>query len=406
MVAVVVTGIGLVSALGKNLEDTWQQLIAGQSGIRWHQPFPELEPCPLGMIAKQPAHMRVLTQSVVTSALKDAGLFPPLPDCGVVIGSSRSYQGLWEQMAQQMHRGVADKGDATPSSPSLPHSLTPSLSHSLTPSSSLEDWLETLPHMNAINVARQIGACGMVLAPMAACATGIWAIAQAALLIQTGQCQRVIAGAVEAPITPLTITGFQQMGALAKTGAYPFDLHREGLVLGEGGAVFVLESAELAHQRQARVYGQILGFSLTSDAYHANTPEPEARSAIAAVKQCLDRSHLSANDIDYIHAHGTATLLNDRIESILIQRLFPKSVSVSSTKGATGHTLGASGALGVAFLLMAMKKQILPPCVGLSHPEFDLDLVREARQSKIQRVLCFSFGFGGQNAVIVLGKDF
>jgi len=386
LVAVVVTGIGLVSALGKNLEDSWQQLIAGQSGIRWHQPFSELEPRPLGMIAKQPAHMRVLTHSVVTSALKDAGLFPPLPDCGVVIGSSRSYQGLWEQMARQMDRGVGDKGDATPSS-------------------SLEDWLETLPHMNAIAVARQIGACGMVLAPMAACATGIWAIAQAALLIQTGQCQRVIAGAVEAPITPLTITGFEQMGALAKTGAYPFDLYREGLVLGEGGALFVLESAELAHQRQAKVYGQILGFGLTADAYHANTPEPEGRSAIAAVKQCLERSHLSPNDIDYIHAHGTATLLNDRIESILIQRLFPKSVAVSSTKGATGHTLGASGALGVAFSLMAMKQQILPPCVGLSHPEFDLDLVRGARQSKIQRVLCFSFGFGGQNAVIALAQE-
>ncbi len=386
MVAVVVTGIGLVSALGKNLEDSWQQLIAGPSGIRWHQPFSELEPRPLGMIAKQPAHMRVLTQSVVTSALKDAGLFPPLPDCGVVIGSSRSYQGLWEQMARQMDRGVGDKGDATPSS-------------------SLEDWLETLPHMNAIAAARQIGACGMVLAPMAACATGIWAIAQAALLIQTGQCQRVIAGAVEAPITPLTITGFEQMGALAKTGAYPFDLYREGLVLGEGGALFVLESAELAHQRQAKVYGQILGFGLTADAYHANAPEPEGRSAIAAVKQCLERSHLSPNDIDYIHAHGTATLLNDRIESILIQRLFPKSVAVSSTKGATGHTLGASGALGVAFSLMAMKQQILPPCVGLSHPEFDLDLVRGARQSKIQRVLCFSFGFGGQNAVIALAQE-
>jgi 3-oxoacyl-[acyl-carrier-protein] synthase II len=386
LVAVVVTGIGLVSALGKNLEDSWQQLIAGQSGIRWHQPFSELEPRPLGMIAKQPAHMRVLTQSVVTSALKDAGLFPPLPDCGVVIGSSRSYQGLWEQMARQMDRGVGDKGDATLSS-------------------SLEDWLETLPHMNAIAAARQIGACGMVLAPMGACATGIWAIAQAADLIQTGQCQRVIAGAVEAPITPLTITGFEQMGALAKTGAYPFDLHRQGLVLGEGGAVFVLESAELAHQRQAKVYGQILGFGLTADAYHANTPEPEGRSAIAAVKQCLERSHLSRNDIDYIHAHGTATLLNDRIESILIQRLFPKSVAVSSTKGATGHTLGASGALGVAFSLMAMKQQILPPCVGLSHPEFDLDLVRGARQSKIQRVLCFSFGFGGQNAVIALAQE-
>ncbi|WP_017314237.1 beta-ketoacyl-ACP synthase [Mastigocladopsis repens] len=393
MVAVVVTGIGLVSALGKNLEDSWQQLIAGQSGIKWHQPFPELEPRPLGMIGKQPAQMRVLTHLVVTSALKDAGLLPPLPDCGVVIGSSRSHQGLWEEMVRRMNRGVGEMPSIFPLCPSLP--LPPSL----------EGWLETLPHMNAIAVARQIGTCGIVLAPMAACATGIWAIAQAADLIQTGQCQRVIAGAVEAPITPLTLTGFQQMGALAKTGAYPFDVRREGLVLGEGAAVFVLESEELAQQRQARVYGQILGFGLTADAYHANTPEPEGRGAIAAVKQCLDRSHISPNEIDYIHAHGTATLLNDRSESQVIQRLFSKSVAVSSTKGATGHTLGASGALGIAFSLMALKNQILPPSVGLTHPEFDLDLVRKARQSQIQRVLCFSFGFGGQNAVIALANE-
>lgn len=403
MVAVVVTGIGLVSALGKNLEDSWQKLIAGESGIRSHQPFRELEPRPLGMISQQPAQMKMLTQLVVTSALKDAGLCSPLPDCGVVIGSSRSYQGLWEQMARQMHTRLGNETIPKskfqiPNDP-LPHSLT----FSLSPSSKM-GWLDTLPHMNAIAAARQIGSCGVVLAPMAACATGIWAIAQAAYLIQTGQCQQVIAGAVETPITPLTIAGFEQMGALAKTGAYPFDVCREGLVLGEGGAVFVLESAELAQQRQAKIYGQILGFGLTADAYHGNVPEPEARSAIAAVKQCLDRSHLSANDIDYIHAHGTATQLNDSLESFLIHKLFVPSVAVSSTKGATGHTLGASGALGIAFSLMALKQQFLPPCVGLKHPEFDLDLVRESRQSKIQHVLCFSFGFGGQNAVMALSK--
>ncbi len=239
---------------------------------------------------------------------------------------------------------------------------------------------------------------------MAACATGTWALAQAALLVQTGQYQRAIAGAVEAPITPLTLAGFQQMGALAKTGAYPFDLHREGLVLGEGAAVFVLESAELAKQRQAKIYGEILGFGLTTDAYHTNQPEPEGKSAIAAVKQCLKRSNLIPDDIDYIHAHGTATLLNDRIESKIIQQLFPQYVGVSSTKGATGHTLGASGALGVAFSLLALKHQILPPCVGLQQPEFDLNLVTAAHPSKIQQVLCLSFGFGGQNAIVALGS--
>lgn len=194
------------------------------------------------------------------------------------------------------------------------------------------------------------------------------------------------------------------MGALAKTGAYPFDLHRQGLVLGEGAAVLVLESAELAQDRQAKVYGEILGFGLTSDAYHANQPEPEGKSAIAAIKQCLERSCLTPKDIDYIHAHGTGTLLNDRVESMIIQQMFPQRVAVSSTKGSSGHTLGASGALGVAFSLMALRDKILPPCVGLQQPEFDLDFVTVASESQIRRVLCLSFGFGGQNAAIALGN--
>ncbi|MEH2003915.1 beta-ketoacyl-ACP synthase [Nostoc sp.] len=374
---VCVTGIGLISALGGSLEDSWRNLIAGKSGIRLHQPFPELTPLPLGLISQQPSELRMLTQMVVASALQDSGLVAPLADCAVVIGSSRSYQASWEMLARQMYRENL-------------------------PVSSLGNWLDTLPQMNAIAAARQIGASGIVLAPMAACATGIWSIAQAALLIQTGQCQQALAGAVEAPITPLTLAGFQQMGALAKTGAYPFDSHREGLVLGEGGAVFVLESAELAKQRQAKVYGEILGFGLTNDAYHPNSPEPEGKSAIAAIKQCLERSCLSPADIDYIHAHGTATQLNDRIESMVIQRLFPQGVAVSSTKGSSGHTLGASGALGVAFSLMSLKDQILPPCVGLQQSEFDLDIVTAARLSKIRQVLCLSFGFGGQNAAIAL----
>jgi 3-oxoacyl-[acyl-carrier-protein] synthase II len=239
---------------------------------------------------------------------------------------------------------------------------------------------------------------------MAACATGIWAIAQGFELIRAGQCQRVIAGAVESPITPLTLAGFQQMGALAATGAYPFDRRREGLVLGEGAAVLVLESAELAQQRSALVYGRILGFGLTADGYHMSAPDPSSRAAIVAVQQCLDRSHLRPEAIDYIHAHGTATQLNDRHEASLIQQLFPLGVPVSSTKGATGHTLGVSGALGAAFCLMALRHQVLPPCVGLQEPEFDLGYVTEASDRPLQHALCFSFGFGGQNAVVAFGR--
>ncbi|MBE9058194.1 beta-ketoacyl-ACP synthase [Sphaerospermopsis sp. LEGE 08334] len=384
MVRVVVTGIGLVSALGNSLEDSWQNLLSLKTGIKLYQPFPELGKIPLGLINQQPSNLSILSQRVVDDALQDAELVASLPDCAVVIGSSRSYQAFWEKFAEQMY-GQDTNAELL----------------------NLENWLDTLPLMNAIAVARQIGSCGPVLAPMAACATGIWAISQAAMLIQSGQCQQAIAGAVEAPITPLTICGFEQMGALAKTGAYPFDLHREGLVLGEGGAVFVLESAESAKQRQVKpenIYGEILGFGLTADAFHGNKPESEGKSAIAAIKQCLERSHLIPADVDYIHAHGTATILNDRIESKIIQYLFPPKVAISSTKGSTGHTLGASGALGVAFSLLSLKHKILPPVVGLQQPEFDLNFVTTVRNTEIQKLLCLSFGFGGQNAAIALSR--
>ncbi|MGK7872451.1 MAG: beta-ketoacyl-ACP synthase [Xenococcaceae cyanobacterium] len=386
---VVVTGIGLVCTLG-SLPRSWQGLLAGESGIRLHQPFRELSPRPLGLIEKTPVQLSHLTQLVVAAAVEDAQLVTPLPDCGVVIGSSRGCQALWEQLAAQMY------GENTSSLLPTPHSPLPNLK--------IEHWLDTLPYQGVIAAARQVVSTGTVLAPMAACATGIWAIAQGYELIQMGKCQRVIAGAVEAPVTRLTLAGFDKIGALAKTGCYPFDKHREGLVLGEGAAALVLESAELAINRRASIYGQLLGFGLTCDAYHVSAPESRGGSAIAAVKQCLDRSHLCAAEIDYIHTHGTSTKLNDQREAKLIQHLFPQGVPVSSTKGATGHTLGASGAIGAAFCLMALRHQQLPPCVGLKEPEFDLDLVTVPRRSEIQRVLCLSFGFGGQNAVMALGK--
>jgi 3-oxoacyl-[acyl-carrier-protein] synthase II len=379
MNSVVVTGIGLVSSLGENLETSWKNLIANKSGINLIQPFGELESLPLAIIGTQPAELQTLTRLAVSSALADGGLISPLPDCGVVVGSSRGFLADWEKFARQVY--FQEQNLFSPLS-----------------------FIDTLPHMNAIATARQIGATGIVLAPMAACATGIWALAQGTMLIQTGQCDRVVAGAVEAPITPLTITGFQQMGALAKTGAYPFDENREGLVLGEGGAVFVLESQELATARQAKVYGEILGFGLTADAYHPNSPQPQGKSAMTAIKECLQRSYLKPRDIDYVHAHGTGTIRNDEVEGRIIRSVFTHYPYVSSTKGATGHTIGASGALGVAFSLMALRNQVLPPCVGLRKSGFDLNLVRESGVNTIKYAMCLSFGFGGANAVIALGK--
>jgi 3-oxoacyl-[acyl-carrier-protein] synthase II len=373
---VVVTGIGLVSCLG-NLTETWQSILVGRSGIEFYQPFPELPFYPLGLIESTPSQLIKITQRAVSAALQDAQLTTPLPDCGVVIGSSRGNQAQWEQLTKYLYTNTSSR---------LP----------------LNHWLETLPHQSAIATAHQIGSTAPVLAPMAACATGIWAIAQGFELIQQGRCDRVMAGAIEAPITPLTLTGFEQMGALAKTGCYPFDRQREGLVLGEGGAILILESAESALKRKATIYGKISGFGLTCDADGVSAPSMDNKSASRAIKQCLERSNLAIAEIDYIHAHGTSTKLNDLREATLIEYLFPHGVAVSSTKGATGHTLGASGAIGAGICLMALKHQQLPPCVGLKEPAFEIDLVTKSRQQEIRRVLCLSFGFGGQNAVVAL----
>ncbi len=372
-VEVVVTGIGLLSCLG-SLQNSWHNLLAGKSGIARAKPFSEIPESPLGLISPQPIALERLTQLLVKAALEDSRLNIPLAKCGVVIGSSRGCQATWEELITPMGN-----------------------QQSL-------NWLETLPHQAAVTTANYLQTTAPVLSPMAACATGIQAIARGYELIQTGNCQMVIAGAIEAPITKLTLAAFDRMGALATTGCYPFDRNREGLVLGEGGALLLLETAALARSRSASIYGKILGFGLTCDAYHISAPDSDRQAAILAIKQCLARSLLRPEDIDYIHAHGTGTHLNDTYEARSIEYLFPQGVAVSSTKGGTGHALGASGAMGAAFCLMSLKQGYLPPCVGLTASEFNLNFVTQPHQSKIDNTLCFSFGFGGQNAILALGK--
>ena len=373
---VVVTGIGLLSCLG-SLQPTWSSILQGKSGIRSHCLFPELPAYPLGLIDVKPSKVDALTRKILLDTLSDAELIAPLPECGIVVGSSRGCQANWEELATQKRNSD---------------------------SKIISNWLQTLPHQSAIACAQHLQTTAPVLSPMAACATGIWALARGYELIRSGRCDRVVAGAVEAPITPLTMAAFERMGALAKTGCYPFDRDREGLVLGEGGAMFVLETAELAQRRQAKIYGRIKGFGLTCDAHHISAPQTIKGSAAKAVKQALERGNLEPKNIDYIHAHGTSTILNDRHEAQLIQHIFTQNVAVSSTKGATGHTLGASGAIGTALTLMAFAHKSLPPCIGLRNLEFDLNIATQSREVPINNAMCFSFGFGGQNAAILISN--
>ncbi|MGF1570715.1 MAG: beta-ketoacyl-ACP synthase [Nodosilinea sp.] len=375
---VFVTGIGLVTALGPTAAVSWSRLLGGNSGIQLRQPFADLSVRPLAMVGKHPAELSDILSQAVSEALKDAGLTPPLPDCGVVIGSSRSFQGAWERAGQEW------------------------LDHGQLPAGA--DWLMTLPHMGAIATARQIGATGAVLAPMAACATGLTAIFQGYELIRRGHCHQVIAGAGEAPITPLTLAGFERLGALANTGCYPFDPFREGLVLGEGAAVLVLESAASLVQRPSvQPYGRILGAGLSANAYHRTAPDPGQRGSRLALAACLRHSGLTPGAIGYVHTHGTGTALNDAHEAILLSEALPQPAA-SSTKGATGHTLGASGAIGAALTLLALRDQTLPPNVGWRGKSIYPALVTEATALAFDTALCVSFGFGGQNAVLALGR--
>ncbi|MGG6241164.1 beta-ketoacyl-ACP synthase [Nodosilinea sp. AN01ver1] len=371
---VVVSGLGLVTALGTTAATTWKRLLAGKSGLCTRQPFPEIAPRPLALVGDQPADLSLLLGLAVAEAIADACLPLPQPDCGVVIGSSRSFQGRWEQMARQ-------------------------------PNWAENFWMETLPHMGAIAVARQIHALGPVLAPMAACATGLTAIFQGYELVRRGQCDRVVVGAAEAPITPLTLAGFEQLGALATTGCYPFDPEREGLALGEGAAVLVLESEQsLAQRGGPPPYGYILGGGFSTDAYHRTAPDPELRGSRLALKNCLYYSGLRPDQVGYIHAHGTGTQLNDAHEARLIQAELAQLPWMSSTKGATGHTLGASGAIGAAFCLLALRHGVLPPNVGDRGQSIYSQLVSEAVTAEAKVALCLSFGFGGQNGVLALGR--
>jgi 3-oxoacyl-[acyl-carrier-protein] synthase II len=370
-----------MSALGDRTQ-TWQGILAQRSGLQLHAPFADLPPYPLGLIGAAPTlHLKELTQKLVIAALEDAGLSPPLERCGIVVGSSRHHQGCWESYRRSYS---AEDPLAHPAQTAIPN------------------WLEMLPGTLTQATLQIVGGTGPVLSPMAACATGVWAIAQAYELIQTGQCDRVIAGAVELPITPLTLAGFQQAGALAKTGCYPFTLDREGLALGEGGAILVLEAADDAVQRHASPYGKILGFGLSADAHHVSAPDPTYRAASQALQHCLRHACLAPQGSVYIHAHGTGTILNDQMEATLIQQWLPQAW-VSSTKGATGHLLGASAAVGIAISCLTLQQQILPPFVSLARPAFNLRFVPYPSSASIDAALCFSFGFGGQNGVLALG---
>ncbi|MDX1976595.1 MAG: beta-ketoacyl synthase N-terminal-like domain-containing protein [Pseudanabaenaceae cyanobacterium bins.68] len=371
---VLVTGIGMITALGLNRPQTWQSLLAGNSAIALNSQYQ----LPLAQIARlvpeQIARVEFWLHQATGEAIADAGLELPLPHCGLVIGSSRGYQAELEQI----------------------------LSKKLPLSQFERHWPGGLSRAIASYIKTQ----APVLAPMAACATGNWAIAQAYELIQLAKCEMVLVGASDAVLTPLGIAGFKQMGALATTGLYPFSQEREGLVLGEGAAALLLESESSWRSRHCpRVYGQVLGFGITNDADHFTNPS--LAGAAQAVRLCLQAAQLEPEQIDLISTHGTGTKLNDQNEANLIAQIFStSSPRAIATKGATGHLLGATALLEAAFCLCSLAEQQIPPGVGVKTLAFPIALTKGliGPAQPIHNALNFSFGFGGQNAIVALGR--
>jgi len=258
-----------------------------------------------------------------------------------------------------------------------------------------------------------LGAKGVNYSPSSACSSGSDAIGQACEVIRQGDAKAMVAGGTEAPISPLVLAAFGNIWALStknsnpRTACRPFDAERDGFVFGEGAAMLVLEDAAYALERGAPILAEIIGYSNTSDSFHLTQPPPNGEGAARAVKHALERAGIDPGEIDYINAHGTATLLNDRTETTVIKSVFgnsAKKIPISATKSMIGHLLGASGSIEAVITVLAMKHGVVPPTINLTHPdpECDLDYVpNEARQVNIKTAMSNSFGFGGHNSVLI-----
>jgi 3-oxoacyl-[acyl-carrier-protein] synthase II len=272
-----------------------------------------------------------------------------------------------------------------------------------------------IPDMAAGQVSIELGAKGINNCSTTACASGANSIGDAFRAIQKGDVDMMIAGGAEATVTGMTVAGFSNMTALSKnpdpeTASRPFDKNRDGFVIGEGAGIVILEELEHALARSANIYGELIGYGSTGDAYHITTPAPDGEGAQRSMKLALADAEISPEQVDYINAHGTSTYYNDLYETLAIKNVFKEHayhLSVSSTKSMTGHLLGAAGAIEAIFSLLTIREGIIPPTIHYDTPdeELDLDYVPNvAKKKDVQVVLSNSLGFGGHNATLIFKK--
>ncbi len=407
---VVVTGLGLVTPLGIGVEANWEGLLAGRSGVRTITRFdasalpariagevPDFEPERF-IERKDLKKMDIFIQFAVAAAhlaVEDAGLVLPLdaPErTGVIVGVGMGGITTVEEVFQGLAAGNFRR-----------------ISPFLIP--------RIIPNMASGHIALRFGARGPNYATTSACASGAHAIGEALVLIRDGRQDVMLAGGAEAPICLIGVGGFSAMRALS-TGfndqparaSRPFDAHRDGFVIAEGAGVVVLEEREHARRRGVRPYAELLGYSATCDAHHMTQPAPEGAGAAECMARALADAGVAPAEIGYINAHGTGTPFNDEAETLAVKRVFGEHaarIAISSTKSMTGHLLGAAGTIEAAYTALALSRGTLPPTINLDDrdPACDLDYVpHRAREARVDAALSNSFGFGGTNAVLVLGR--
>jgi len=405
--SVVVTGIGIFTSVGCTRIDFWNSIIAGKSGIKRVQAFdptrhksqiaseiPDYNPQDFfdRKEARKMARVSQLASSAAIEAVKDAGLDLDKVDrtrIGCVIGSAAGdYNHLEEQHERFLNRGPGSVSPLT-----VPR---------------------VIPNMPACNAANILGIHGPNLGISAACTTGTHSIGIALGLLRGGSADVILAGGAESTITPLVLDAYSSMGVISSYNEHPekasrpFELNRDGFVMGEGSCVLVLETLEHAEKRGAQPLACLSGFGMTADAYGIAAPEPTGKWAALAMENAVKDAKLSMDDIGYVNAHGTSTKMNDKTESIAIKKAFNnRNVPVSSIKSMIGHTLGAAGAIEAAACVMAVQQGILPPTINFEtkDPECDIDMIpNKAREVNIKTAISNSFGFGGQNGVLVFSK--
>ncbi|MBI5956072.1 MAG: beta-ketoacyl-ACP synthase II [Chloroflexi bacterium] len=406
---VVITGMGAVTPLGLTVQELWDGLIQGRSGVGPITSF-DASAYPTRVAAevkgfdprnymdvKEARRMSRCSQLALVAAqmaLEDAGIKTPLEEyerTGVLVGTSVG--GFSEGI--EGHKVMLEKGGLR---------LSPFFGTTI------------LPNMPSFQVSYAFGAKGYTNSISTACATGTQAIGEAADVIRRGAADTIIAGGTEAIVVEIGIAAFCVMRALTtrndepERASRPFDLHRDGFVLGEGAGIVILEELEHARARGARIYAEVLGHASSSDAYHLAAPDPEGKGAIRAMLWSLADAGIRPEEVDYINAHGTSTPINDAVESLAIKQVFGEhayKVPISSTKSMIGHAMGGAGAIEAIACALTIHHNLIHPTVNYEtpDPQCDLDYVPNvARPARVDVALSNSFGLGGQNACLVLGR--